>query len=199
MGRIQTGRLENFVRRWASIKGGGSVLSETLNEVFPVLDLENLTPENLLLAGIQLVAGESDVTGGVAQNGGVQIQNPVGSGNLLVVTKAAVLTGTTQLISYGASNALFVGAGATSRNRDTRNRDDFNGAALIRTNTNANTEFHGRLRVSSAENLEITDPNALAVLAPGTGFTVVSVTNNTLIRVSFFAYLRRAEPSELSF
>ena len=112
MGRLQTARLENFVRRWGSIKGGGSILSETLGDVFPVLDIENLPPELLFLAGKQLWGAHSFATGGAGQTGAVQVENPAGSGLLVVIRTMLVRLGAAGFINFGTNaNALFTGGG----------------------------------------------------------------------------------------
>ena len=199
MGRLQTARLENFIRRWGSIKGPGSVLSETLGDVFPTLDLENLTPENQLPAGWTLIAGGSTATGGVAQNGGVQLFNLDASGLLLVVDKIVIHSTTGQDVSYGTINGRMGGAGAFPRRRDARLGSGVTGLVDIRTATNAATEFFEHLTIAASVDREITVPNGIAVLPPNTGLSVVTLTNNTFLRVFFFARVRTAEPSELSF
>ena len=197
MGRLQTARLGNFIRRWGSIKAGGSLLSESLGEVFPVLDLENLTPELLILAGIDLWSSHASATGGVAQLGGVQISNPVDSGAIVVVTEFFVSVGSTQAFTWGSLQDIFAGGPATSENRDTRTARS-QGRAGIRISTNANTEFFGRAVALTDVDRIVAPPNGVAVLAPGRALTVVATTNNTAIRANFAGYLRSAEPSELN-
>lgn len=199
MGRLQTGRLENFVRRWGSIKGGGSILSETLGDVFPVLDLENLTPENQLVASWHLFQGVASVTGGVAQLAGIQCVNPVDSGAILVVDAMNLHTFTGQTVGYGVAQAPFTPA-ITMANRDTRTGTVFTGLARIHSSTNVAGALGDVLVVlATGVDREIVIPNGIAVLAPGDALTIVAGTVNTLIRVNFFGRVRIAEPSELSF
>ena len=201
MGRIQTGRLENLVRRWASIKGGGSVLSETLGEVFPVLDLENLTPENQLPAGWFLISGHNFETGGVAQNAGVQIANPADSGIIVVVEKIGIRTSPAQIVTFGSAQGIFpvISASVTPRNRDSRTGNTFNGMTDLNATVNANTEFDAQLSVVSNITREYEVPHSLAVLGPNSAFSVVTTTNNTLLEINFVGRVRLAEPSELNF
>ena len=201
MGRIQTARLENFIRRWASIKGGGSVLSETLGEVFPVLDLENLSAENFLPAGWFLIAGHNFETGGVAQNAGIQIANPADSGLIVVLEKIGIFSTVGQSVTFGSAQGIFsvISASVTPRNRDSRTGNTFNGMVDLNASVNANTEFDGQVNVLASQTREYEVPNGLAVLAPGSAFSVVTITNNTLLRCNFSARVRIAEPSELSF
>ena len=199
MGRLQTGRLENFIRRWGSIKGGGSILSETLGDVFPVLDLENLTPENRLPAGWSLVSMFATRTGVAAQLQGISIINPANSGTIGVVTKIVINSETAQVITMGSSLALFTPV-VNSVDADTRSSLVSNGA--LRLGANANTggaENRILIEVETGIDREFEVPHALAVLAPGTQFAVVGSTVNLDLRVCFFALTRIAEPSELSF
>ena len=199
MGRLQTARLENFIRRWGSIKGPGSVLSETLGDVFPVLDLENLTPENLLPAGWFPIAGHATVTGGVAQLGGVQIANLANSGLIAVIDKFTIQGGASQQVTFGTNQAIFVAVAVTPRNRDTRAGSTFNAMLTLRTNVNSATEFFAQIAADASGYREFSAPSGVAVLGPGSALTVVSTTQNVGLRVSFYGHVRIAEPSELSF
>ena len=199
MGRLQTARLENFIRRWGSMKGSGSVLSETLGDVFPTLGLEILPPELMLLAGKRMWGMQTVVTGGVAQNGAVQLVNPVDSGVLVVCTEFGFESSTSQVFFWGFVNALFAGIGVASRPADSRVLGPFTGPERIEASTNAITEFAGSRRARTSITEIVRLPIGIAVLAPGTQFTVVGSTNNTTIRISFAGYTRVAEPSELSF
>ncbi|KKL65375.1 hypothetical protein LCGC14_2155620 [marine sediment metagenome] len=134
MGRIQTARLENFIRRWASIKGGGSVLSETLGEVFPVLDLENLTLENLLPAGWIPFWGFVTVIGVAAQLQGASLINPADSSHIIVVDHISVRQTTSSSFNIGTSLPLFTVV-TDSRTRDTRS-SAFVGGAIVGANAN---------------------------------------------------------------
>lgn len=199
MGRLQTARLENFIRRWGSIKGPGSVLSETLGDVFPILDLENLTPENRLTAGISMVAGSASGLGGVAQLGGAQFINPADSGSLLTLTKLRLFTSAGQTVNCGLTTTLFT-AFINTRNLDSRSPQNFNGSALAGGNTNTASSL-GDFIVLTRSNIDyILDvPQGIAVMRPGTAFQVTASVTNILISATFWGYTRLAEPSELSF
>jgi len=198
VGRIQTGRLENLIRRWASIKGPGSVLSETLGDVFPILDLENLPPELLLPAGISMVAGSVSATGDVGALAGVGIMNPANSGTILTVTKFHVKTAVVQAISCG----LRVGTTAVlnTRNLDSRAGQNFNGAArFFAFVSTAGVLGNFIVDTQATIDREVTVPHGIVVLSPGNAFQLTASVTNTLLRATFFAYTRQAEPSELSF
>ena len=198
MGRIQTARLENFIRRWASIKGGGSVLSETLGEVFPILDLENLTPENQLIAGWTPWWGFINVVGVAAQLAGSSVINPADSGNIIVVEKITVRRETTGTVTLGNSLALFaLAAGTTSR--DTRAPGAVGG---VRLGANANVgaaETGIQVRALAGVEVPFEIPSGLSVLGPGGQLAIVNSTVNDDLFTSFMGRVRVAESSELSF
>ena len=198
MGRIQTGRLENFLRRWASIKGGGSVLSETLGEVFPVLDLENLTPENQVPAGWTPFFSFVNVIGVAAQLTGASIINLAGSDIIVVVDKIVINRETSGTVTIGTQSALFASV-VNTRARDTRLATSVSQARI---GANANVpaaELGMLLQVTAGADREFEHPSGVAILGPGTQFAVVNSTVNDNLSVSFFGRARVAEPSELSF
>lgn len=199
MGRLQTARLENFVRRWGSIKGGGSVLSESLGDVFPVLDLENLTPENQLPAGWSLTQRFITVVGIAAQLTGVSVINPADSGAIVVVDKILVQSNTSQNFTYGVDLPLFTVV-TTFQNQDTRSSNQQNGSMVMGGNANVGAAFGGGFfRALANVTFILEAPNGLAVLAPGGQFGVAGATVQTNITMSAFGRVRLAEPSELSF
>jgi len=199
VGRLQTARLENFVRRWGSIKGGGSILSETLGDVFPMLDLENLTPENQLTAGWFLFQVGGLVTGLVGKVGAIQLLNPVDSGLLVVVDKVVINTLTTRQLQWGMAVAPLP-AVINSSNRDTRTGTTFTGKALLRASQDSTGQL-GDVFVGCQANIdrELVTPNGIAVLAPGGTLTFTDSITNVFFRMSFYGRARIAEPSELSF
>jgi len=199
MGRLQTGRLENLIRRWGSIKGGGSVLSETLGDVFPILDLEKLPPELLLLAGIHTWSGVLADTGAAGQNAGIQVVNRANSGIIMVVTRLSIRSSTAQSVTYGTVNGLLTGSSIGLRNRDTRDGLLISQWGSLQSDDTSNTEFFGNIRLAINVDRVLEVPNGIAVLSPGNQFTVSTTTNATFMSVGFQGYSRLAEPSELSF
>ena len=199
MGRIQTGRLENFIRRWASIKGGGSVLNETLGDVFPVLDLENLTPENQLTASWELFWIHGSVGAVVGQQSGISLINPAESGALVVIDGVSLRTGVNSIITLGSSLALFSQIIVRVVKRDTRGQV-FSGKAALGGNTNVGAIENGfNLSATAGVDRRVEIPGSLAVLRPGTQLAAVLTTLNSTVAASFFGRARLAEPSELSF
>ena len=198
MGRIQTARLENFIRRWGSIKGPGSVLSETLGDVFPVLDLEHLTPENQLMAGWESFWIAGGVAAVAAQRSGASLINPAESGALVVVDGFIMSPSGATIVTVGTELALFTQIIVRVIKRDTRGQP-FSGKAALGGNTNVSTDETGlTYRALATTDAQIEIPGSLAVLEPGTQLAVVLTTVNLSLRIAFYGRARLAEPSELS-
>jgi len=198
MGRLQTARLENFIRRWGSIKGEGSILSETLGDVFPVLDLENLTPENQLVAGWTTFWGFLTVLGVAAQTTGLSVVNPPASGNIIVVDQVVVNRETTGNFTIGRSLPLFTTI-LNGRTRDSR-APQFTGAVRFGSNANTGATETGLIfRTAGLVDNVIELPHSIAVLGPGGQLAVVNSTVNDNLTCSFAGRVRALEPSEESF
>jgi len=198
MGRLQTARLENFIRRWGSIKGPGSVLSETLGDVFPVLDLENLSPENYLPAGWYPFMIFATAVGVAAQLTGVSVINPANSGSILVVDEVRIRAQSAGTVTFGSAQPLFT-AVANSTQRDTRSAP-FSGVARIGADVNvAAVELGLIVRVAATVDTVVTLPHGVAILAPNSQLAVVASAANIDLTVGFSGRVRVAEPSELSF
>lgn len=198
MGRLQTARLENFIRRWGSIKGPGSVLSETLGDVFPVLDLENLTPENQLTAGWYPFFTFGTTVGVAAQTAGASLINPAGTGSIVVVDAINISVESGGNVTIGTSLPLFTEV-INSAARDTRAAAR-SGVARLGANANTGAQEIGMiLEVTVDIDRFLTLPNGVAILGPGSQLAVVAVTVNKNLTVGFSGRQRVAEPSELSF
>jgi len=199
VGTLQTARLENFVRRWGSIKGGGSVLSETLGDVFPMLDLENLSPELQAVAGWIPYVVFGTVIGDAGDLGAIQIGNAPGSEVIATVDKVIVNTVVAQAVTWGQSTALLNVVGNV-RNRDSRSPGVFSGFVTIRALTSGTlAETSGIIRTVAGVDREYEYKDALAILGPNSAFTLVESVVAESLTVTFFGRVRLAEPSELSF
>jgi len=199
MGRLQTARLENFIRRWGSIKGPGSVLSETLGDVFPVLDLENLSAENYLPAGWHLFSRHATVVGVAAQLSGLQVVQVLTNNSIVVIEKIIVNAELGQDVTFGLGLPQFVLI-SNVQNRDDRSPSTNNANAQIGANANVGAAATGGIfAVVAGVDREIEAPGGLAILGPGDNFSVVCSTVNSDLTVTFFGRERQAEPSELNF
>ena len=195
---VQQTRWDRIIRRVSGSIGPGSRVSETLSELFPVLDVERLPSELLLLGGVQLVMGECSPGNLAANFAQAMIRNPLGSAALITVTQIAVASGTSQIIGLGVTNNVLTAAGSQTI------RDGRRGPAGVPVGTCleerllvAGPVFY-RFDVVAGETYTMKDPNDIAVLAPGTALSVTATTINTNLRVGFLWRERPAEESELS-
>jgi len=199
MGRVQTGVFDNLIRRLYSIKGGGSELSETLGDVFPILDLENLPSELLVLRGWDLGMGRIHNVSAVGTTNVHQLFNPAGSGKLVVIT--SLFWNSTALTEalIGPAFAALATTSVAGTKRDLR-------AGVIKPTTSllqeedaaASSEFMRLISPVTTQG-ELSEQNGIAVLSPGTALRISTTATNTNFRTSWLWRERIAEPSELSF
>ncbi len=200
MGRVQTARHDGLLRRLFSIKGGGSLLPETLGDLFPTLDIESLPIELLKLSGWDVGLVGQTLTSGVAETWGGQLFNPAGSGKLLIPTSLFLSGGTTSTFFVGVTSVALATA-VVGRQRDTREGTVVQTSAQSRMGVDPTPPVGaGQIRLlGAAESFTLQDSEGLAVLAPGTGFTLVSIATNITYRALWFYRERTAEPSEMNF
>jgi len=199
MGRVQTGVFDNLIRRLYSIKGGGSELSETLGDVFPILDLENLPSELLLLRGWVLGMGRITNTSAVGTISAHQLFNPAGSGKLIVLTSVLITATAATAVQYGPA---FTALGTTSvagAQRDTREGSIKPTNGLLQEEDDGAASAFGVINLIANIPIKLTDPNNLAVLIPGTAFRITGTNTNRTLKTAWMWRERTAEPSELSF
>jgi len=199
MGRIQTGSFDNLIRRLYSIKGGGSELSESLGDVFPILDLENLPAELLLLRGWRKFSAFATQVAVAAQTTALQLVVPDANTNLVVVEKLIIKVQTASNVTIGTNVAAFTEL-ANVNNQDTRSPEASNAHVRLAGTNNAATTANGAiLRLTTGVDREFEVPGGIAVLGPGGVFSVIVSTGDLDLTVSFFGRERIAEPSEVSF
>jgi len=197
---IQQNRWDQLIRRVANIVGGGSQVNDTLNELFPTLDVENVPSELLALSRTSLVTAGSLLNPSVGNVNKHQLFNPATSSVMLVVTQMIVSTG----VAGNSEIVVEVTARTTNvgnvQRRDTRagfaeavigenrtQQDAAGVASIVNIRLLANTAF------------SLTDPNDLFVLFPGTGVTFSPTTANVQSVCQFFWRERVFEPAEINF
>jgi len=198
--QIQQNRYDQLLRRVADLKGAGSKVSDALTELFPVIDVERVPGELLLLGGTSLGLGSTTVTGSAGQNARIQLFNPAGSGKLVTVSSCLVSSSNSQTIRFAVTGtALATGIG-TEVFRDFRLGGTARPTAQMRTaDTVAFTDANGQFRVIGNTPFEVEDPNGICVLPEGSGLEFGTGTNATPLFITFFWRERVAEPSELTF
>jgi len=199
MGRIQQTRYDNLIRRTTDQYGGGSKVGEALEDLFPVIDVENTPSELLRATGWKLGAGQSSQVPAAATRAAIQLFNPAGSGHLIVLTSVTVSVNTAGPLTSGPSFTALATTSTPGQQRDTRaavlaetvgliqEQDDGLVANLFSPFLAANVIFVQ------------TDPNDIAVLTPGTGWRVSTNADDITLRVSFLWRERVANPAELNF
>lgn len=201
MTEIQQGRYDALLRRVADLKGPGSKVSDALGELFPTIDVENVPGELLLLAGTRLGMGSVSLAASAGNFGKAQIFNPVGSGLIVTVTTVSWSRGTAGTIRMANNHAeLSTLVSDTNLLRDTRVGTGSVAASELRSDFDP-TQIDAVIQMKHTGDvtLILTEPNGLAVLGPGTGFTIAPDSLNVDFLCSFWWRERVAEPSELSF
>jgi len=198
---VQQNRWDQTIRRASGSIGPGSRVAETLAELFPVFDVENLPAELLFLSGTRIGMGVGILQPNVAFTSKVQLFNPAESGHIITVTKALIVVplAGAEIRAAVSEPALLTDAGGAQL-RDTRVGVSVPSVGQIRTEQVV-TSIVPSWNFNVAENVPYTleDENSLAVLAPGTGYTIGTRLINRALTVNFFWRERAVLESELSF
>jgi len=197
---IQQNRWDQLIRRAANVVGGGSQVNDTLNELFPTLDVENLNAELAILSGWRLAFGSSSL-GGLAANFNIfQLFNPAASGMLVVVERVDMRVSSTQTIEYALSTTALADFTSNRAYRDTRTGiTDIPVAQPRDAQTPGNLPTFGQLALTNAVTFTFTDAKGLFVLAPGTGISFGTTVANIGMSCNWLWRERVAEPAELNF
>jgi len=196
---IQQNRYDQLLRRVADLKGPGSMVNDALGELFPVLEVENLPAELLVLAGTRLCNGRTFRSApGVGFFTAHHLANPVDSGFVATILLVSVITDTLQTVRMTTGNDATLGAVGSSDFLDTR---------LFGQGTVMKTRSQGALAtaVTPAFTIEAVDnafvfspPKGVAVITPGFVFSIGPGTEDTEMQVSWMWIEREAQPSELN-
>ena len=196
---LQHARYDQLVRRVGALYGGGSKVVEVLPEVFPVLELENTTPELLALSGWRLAWQSTERPAVVGQLSTSQLFNPAGSGVIVAVTHFRVRVDTANTTIQAEISPTIIGVNQVKGLfRDSR----FGGNRQTTAEVSSvdNIVVGGGLRVIvGLDDLVISDDNGLVVLTPGFGLSVGTQQNDILMTITYFWRERIAQESELLF
>jgi len=198
---IQQNRWDRLIRRAGNIVGGGSQVNDTLNELFPVIDVERVPGELLALMGTRIAFGGSSVAAGAGLRPQIQIFNPVGSGAIITVTRLIMSPSATTTLQWNTSLAAFTTLTARGTLRDTRLRTPAANASIaeIRVQSSAvPVGLIGTARILANTVLTVEDENSVAVLSPGFGLACDTGTVAITLNAAFYWRERTAEPSELN-
>ncbi len=200
MTEIQQNRWDQLVRRIANIVGGGSQVNDTLNELFPVINVETRNTELLILSKWRTALGSTTFAALAGNFDLIQLFNPVDSGMFIVPTRVDFSVSLAGGVRYGvASNALADNT-ANVQFRDTRTGITDLPVGQVRSVQQAGgfAQFSNYV-VLALTTATIQNDRGLFTLAPGTGLTFATSGQNRTLDVSFFWKERVAEPAELNF
>jgi len=197
---LQQNRYDQLLRRVGDLKGQGSKVNDVLTELFPVLDVERVPGELLLLQGTRLCVGATVVNSGVGFSPRIQLFNPVDSGFIIALTQLWLAHDEVTTLRMAATFiALTTGVG-TEVFRDRRLPIGARPVGQIRTQSSvAQTGANFQLRVQANTAAIVDDVNTLGVMPPGSGFEVGAAPTDSQLIATFIWRERVAEPSELNF
>jgi len=196
---LQQNRYDQLVRRVGGIIGPGSKVAEALSELFPVLDLENMPSELLVLGGTRIVFGGGTVTGVAGQAPKMGLFNPANSGNIVILTAVVYSTLSTGTVRWGLNTNELATQIGTEVFADSRLGFTARPVGRIGTESAvALANATGQSRVVGNARFDLQFPNDLCVLAPGFGFEIGSNVNASIILTAFYWRERAAIPSELN-
>jgi len=198
MPEILQSRYDQLLRRVCDLKGPGSKVNDSLTELFPMIDVENLPPELFFLSGTKLSYGGAFVSGVAAETAKVQLFNPAGSGKLITITSVALRLSVASLVRFTAESSARTTATNAERFRDTRGGILPQPSGQVRTSSEAALVPQIGLLFVGTSNLLFNPPNGIAVLRPDTGFVFSPDTVNISLMCTYFWHEREAEPSELN-
>ena len=197
---VQQTRWDRLIRRVSGSIGPGSRVSETISELFPVLDVERVPGELLLLGGTNLMVGGVSQAAVAAMSSQTQIFNPIDSGHLVIPTTILIYSATAQQIFFGLVALALATLPTNPRTRDSRLGVLNSGVGELRTDTNAAIQpTIARVFVGVNETFVLSDPNGLAILAPNSGLQFATTNLNTTLQMTVFWRERAAQESELQF
>lgn len=198
MYEVQQTRWDRIIRRVSGSIGPGSRVSETISELFPMIDVERVPGELLLLGGTQLCMGTTNTAGVAAQFAQSMLRNPGGSNTLITITQVVMFSSAAQTLRAGPTLNTFPTAGIQTI-RDTRRGPAGVpvGQCLSDSGGVAGPLFF-RMQMNGSSPFIWNDENGLAVIAPGTAFAVSNAAANANLEVGWLWRERPAEQAELA-
>jgi len=196
---IQQNRYDRLVRRVAGIIGPGSKVSEVLTELFPVLDVESVPAELLILAGTNTCFGGGTIVGLAGESPKMGLFNPAGSNTIITLTDVYISTGTGfATVRWGLNTNQLANNISTQTFTDTRHPVGQLPVGQVNTESAvALANATGQAVVINRTTLHIDGKNDLAMLRPGIGFEIGIAAVAFNIHVTFYWRERPMETSEV--
>lgn len=200
MTELQQNRYDQLIRRVGNIVSPGSMVNDALNELFPMIDVENLNAELSLLTGWRLAYGTVETVGVALNQNLIQLFNPADSGHLVVIERIDIRVPAAENVRYALSSTPLTNFTANQERRDSREGVANSPIAQLRdVNQLGGIPNFGVVFVQTNVNFTMQDKRGLFVLAPNTGLTVANTIVNNNLQVSMQWRERIAEPAELNF
>lgn len=197
---VQQTRWDRIIRRVSGSIGPGSRVSETLSELFPVIDVERVPAELLALGGTRLASGRTSQSATASNFQMAMLRNPGGSGALLRLVAVIVSSQSAQAFGMGITTNTFANLNAANTAfLDGRLFASTVPVGEVRNGISLSTGVRFlEIRGGVFESVVWQPPEAVAVLSPGTAFSITTTTINTQLATTFMWLERPAEQSELS-
>ena len=198
MTALNQNRYDQLLRRVGDLKGPGSKVADALTELFPMIDVENIPAELLLLSGSRLCMARVVVNaGGATFFGHILLRNPGNSSVVARLIQVVIWSDTAQRMVIGPT----VNSGTASGNRAFADGRVFGEGTVLTTHGDNNSLVVGsdfyRIAVNGVDSVIWEPPVAAMVITPATALSVSNGTDNTNLHVSFLWVERVAQPSEL--
>ena len=196
---IQQNRYDRLLRRVAGIIGPGSKVSEVLTELFPVLDVESVPSELLILSGTNTCFGGGLILGAAAESPKMGLFNPAGSNTIITLTDVFFASsGATNIVRWGLNTNQLANSITTQQFTDTRHPTGQLPVGEIGTESAvALANATGQTRSISHVMNQLQGKNDVAMLRPGIGFEIGLTVVNTTIYTTFYWRERPMESSEV--
>jgi len=197
---IQQNRYDQLLRRVSGIIGPGSKVSEVLSELFPMIDVEDVPAELLILMGTRTASGGTSVAAEAAVAPKFQLFNPDDSNVIITISRIIFSANTTVVARWGRSTAIFAATRLGNEEfNDTRNPVANRPVGELRVLAVAGlANGANQMRTLASDPIQIRNENSVAVLSPGFGYEVGSTTVNVGAAATFYWRERVAEQSELN-
>ena len=197
--QLQTARYDGLIRRVGGLLGGGSKVTESLSELFPMVDVENLPAELLFLAGWRTAFTTKTMNAVGGETSRAQLFNPLGSGLIVVCTDVYIISGTNTIINYTTTGTELTDDSFSGVPRDTRDGLLVTTGAKVAQQQTGNTVRRGTFIVPTQTPFHHFAKNGLAVLGPGTGWEYGTNADAQALDITFHWRERAALSSELNF
>ncbi len=195
---LQQARYDQLVRRVGALYGGGSKVVEVLPELFPVIEVENTTPELIALSGWRTAWQSTTRPRDVGAVSTSQLSNPAGSGVIVSVTQVMIQVDLDTAVQSEIGNVI-IGTPVSGLWRDGRFGVPRNSTAQASSADGVAVGGGLRLQMATGEEFSLRDDNGIVVLSPGTTLDVATTSFNIVMTVNYWWRERLAQTSELLF